>query len=270
MTQQTTDEQKDDSAQKRGRGPTRPVPSTTLEETLLLPKSILEYGLEGKIQRLTLLDELSMPPSSSKTRDLITSSRRYGLTDGSHSAPWLSVTEKGRSISESDTSSPQFRIQAFELAIDQFEPFKQLYDKVKDKRLREDKVLQAELGLDEFSESTRSQAANVFTENLRFIGLVQDVSGSEYVRDIEQIGQAAYFDADTPETESTDDIAEVEIHEVQEEAVAVPVSNGNVGMSTNRPALHIDIQIHIDPTSSAEQIDQIFASMAKHLYGEGS
>lgn len=35
---------------------------------------------------------------------------------------------------------------------------------------------------------------------------------------------------------------------------------------TGRPALHIDIQVHIDPTSSAEQIDQIFASMAKHLY----
>ena len=32
------------------------------------------------------------------------------------------------------------------------------------------------------------------------------------------------------------------------------------------PALHIDVQIHISPDASAEQIDQIFASMAKHLY----
>ncbi|MFZ5672530.1 MAG: DUF5343 domain-containing protein [Pseudomonadota bacterium] len=32
-------------------------------------------------------------------------------------------------------------------------------------------------------------------------------------------------------------------------------------------SLHIDIQIHISPESNAEQIDQIFASMAKHLYG---
>jgi hypothetical protein len=31
-------------------------------------------------------------------------------------------------------------------------------------------------------------------------------------------------------------------------------------------ALHIDIQIHISPEASADQIDQIFASMAKHLY----
>jgi hypothetical protein len=33
------------------------------------------------------------------------------------------------------------------------------------------------------------------------------------------------------------------------------------------PPLHIDVQIHISPEASAEQIDQIFASMAKHLYG---
>lgn len=33
----------------------------------------------------------------------------------------------------------------------------------------------------------------------------------------------------------------------------------------SRPSLHIDIQIHISPESSADQIEQIFASMAKHL-----
>ncbi len=32
------------------------------------------------------------------------------------------------------------------------------------------------------------------------------------------------------------------------------------------PSLHIDIQVHISPESTAEQIDHIFASMAKHLF----
>jgi len=39
------------------------------------------------------------------------------------------------------------------------------------------------------------------------------------------------------------------------------------GRDTGGPALHIDIQIHISPEASADQIDQIFASMGKHLYG---
>ena len=38
--------------------------------------------------------------------------------------------------------------------------------------------------------------------------------------------------------------------------------------ASNRPNLHIDLQIHISPESTPEQIECIFASMAKHLYGE--
>ena len=33
-----------------------------------------------------------------------------------------------------------------------------------------------------------------------------------------------------------------------------------------QPALHIDLQIHISPSADADQIDNIFRSMAKHLY----
>lgn len=32
------------------------------------------------------------------------------------------------------------------------------------------------------------------------------------------------------------------------------------------PSIHIDIQVHISPDATADQIDHIFASMAKHLY----
>ena len=33
------------------------------------------------------------------------------------------------------------------------------------------------------------------------------------------------------------------------------------------PSLHIDVQVHIPSTATPEQIDAIFASMARHLYG---
>lgn len=39
--------------------------------------------------------------------------------------------------------------------------------------------------------------------------------------------------------------------------------------STNRgPTLHLDIQIHIPADATLDQIDQIFSSMAKHLYAK--
>jgi uncharacterized protein DUF5343 len=34
----------------------------------------------------------------------------------------------------------------------------------------------------------------------------------------------------------------------------------------HQPSVHIDVQVHIDPAATAEQIDHIFASMARHLY----
>jgi hypothetical protein len=39
--------------------------------------------------------------------------------------------------------------------------------------------------------------------------------------------------------------------------------------STLSPNLHIDMQIHISADASDDQIDTIFKSMAKHLYGRG-
>lgn len=37
--------------------------------------------------------------------------------------------------------------------------------------------------------------------------------------------------------------------------------------TTGQTSVHIDFQIHISPEASADQIDQIFASMKRHLYG---
>lgn len=40
-------------------------------------------------------------------------------------------------------------------------------------------------------------------------------------------------------------------------------------VNSSRPNLHIDLQIHISADASAEQIDAVFSSMAKHLYPDG-
>lgn len=55
-------------------------------------------------------------------------------------------------------------------------------------------------------------------------------------------------------------------------AELLPTSEKNAFYSSSdhagniAPSLHIDIQIHIPPEASAEQIDHIFESMTKHLY----
>lgn len=38
--------------------------------------------------------------------------------------------------------------------------------------------------------------------------------------------------------------------------------------SCSGPSVHIDVQVHISPEAGPDQIEQIFASMAKHLFGK--
>ena len=47
-----------------------------------------------------------------------------------------------------------------------------------------------------------------------------------------------------------------------------PPNNGKLTAEKTRPNLHIDLQIHISPDSTPEQIETIFSSMARHLYGD--
>lgn len=53
----------------------------------------------------------------------------------------------------------------------------------------------------------------------------------------------------------------------QVQSSEVPASSPPPGQDGHRrlPAIHIDVQVHISPDTSPEQIDRIFESMGKHL-----
>jgi hypothetical protein len=59
------------------------------------------------------------------------------------------------------------------------------------------------------------------------------------------------------------------LHHPAAEAAPPPPHHAPASRSGG-PEVHIDIQIHISPDSSHDQIDKIFESMAKHLYGAKS
>ena len=263
MTQPNSTEPAGGQAQRRGRGPTKTFPSIPFEEAIVLPRSIFEHGVNGEIRRLTLLTKLERPPDSSMTRNLISGSYKYGLTTGSYHADSLTVTDEGRVLLDSNRPIEEIKRKEFELAIGQFHQFNSVYDRLKDKRLPDETVLKDEMGRLQVPDAQRQNAADVFYANIRYLGLVQPVGGSAYVRTIEEIVAQMPNNAtnNPPKLPGIESSAEIK----------APIEgNGKTAMSTNRPALHIDIQVHIDPTSSAEQIDQIFASMAKHLYGNES
>ena len=72
------------------------------------------------------------------------------------------------------------------------------------------------------------------------------------------------------EAEFNNGAAEGETHfeaETLHAPVTDPKTAAKAGAKSDAPSLHIDVQVHVSSEASAEQIDQIFASMAKHLYG---
>ena len=261
MVQDTNSNSINGTKKRNRRSPRKRFPLLSFEDTLVLPKGILDYGLDGNINRLTLLDKMGRSPGSSITRVLISSSSRYGLTTGSYNSPTLQVTDNGSVALGAVSRSNETIEKRFELAIRQIEPFDLLYEKLKNQRLPDAAVLKDEfVQIDvDISESDSEKAVKVFTENLRFLGLVQEVSGKEYVKGFEDLlKDASGMDDTAPALSEVD--SPMETTEPAE-------TNGKAPAQPKRPALHVDIQVHIDPTSSAEQIDQIFASMARHLYG---
>ena len=247
--------------QRRGRGPTKPFPTMTFEDALGLPQSIVEYGVNGEIQRLTLCGKLGRSPSSSTTRALITNSAKYGLTSGGSNAQFLKVTESGRKVVDAELATPELRLN---LAIEQFNPFKELYEKLTDQRLPDAAVLEDELGSLGVADADRQMAAEVFTANIRFIHLLQEISGSEYVTSLSQVVDQVPSPSADESPGAEGEPAKVEPAKPSEETIA-----GSV-VAAKEPSVHIDVQIHIDSTASPAQIDQIFASMARHLYRRGS
>ena len=264
MTQHTNAEQEKEQQRRRRRS--RTFPSMSFEQSLLLLKGILEHGVNGEIRRVTLFGKIGRSPTSSLSRDIVTSSSKYGLTSGSYAAPSLSVTDNGRIAMSVETSPRQAVEMQFQLAIGQFEPFNSLYEKLQDHRIPGDEVLKDELGNLGVDNSDRSKAAEIFTANLRFLGLIHNISGNDFIRSIEQVLEET-SEKPTGATEASPKPHGTDLPD----APVIPVEGDRKDTrGPNLPELHVDIQIHIDSTASPEQIDQIFASMAQHLYGRES
>ncbi len=130
-------------AEKTGRRPRteRKFPATTFEEALTLAKAIQDLAGGQKVRRLTLFEKLDQSPDSSETRRLITASNQYGLTKGSYTAEYLELTPLGVEASGDDVPVAKQVAARFELAINKVEPFKALYERLKNNKLPAKEVL---------------------------------------------------------------------------------------------------------------------------------
>ena len=238
-------------------------PVIKFEDALMLATTIVEVAVDNQMRRLTLFERLDRSPSSGASRQLITSSSRYGLTSGGYNAEFITVTDDGKEIAGQEPLTGSTLTTAFDCAIGQFDIFDQLYEKLKNRRLPAEDLLQDQFRQMELEPADCNVATEVFVANAKYIGIIRVVSGTEQVVPIEHVIEESKGVDDSDDGRINVSPANDSANEGQDQSVgSIPTTS----LALNGPSIHIDVQIHIDSNATPEQIDRIFASMARYLY----
>lgn len=162
----------------------RSFPSAPFNESLDFAKSVYSLGGGTNVRRLTLFDSLSKSPTSSASQALLSNSLKYGLTKGSYKSEFVEMTQQGIScLQESESvDRAQARINAGVLGV---ELFKELFNAFVNLKLPAPSVIAdkcVELGV---HKDLSKEAVDTFILNLRDVGLLQTISGSERIVSID-------------------------------------------------------------------------------------
>jgi len=253
---------------RRGRGPSKTYPIKSFGDALKLANAIHEHGFRGEVLgRLDAMRELGFTqPAQQAARDLVSSSSKYGLTLGHFNSEELKLTADAATLLGSTNSPEERKRLEFELAIGRIKPFQQLYELLKGERLPRVGVIQGRLT--DVPQLQRPECAKIFVENVEYLGLVERQGTSAGLRRIEDViaEVASQQRGSVPKPEPTASKNASYTNEYRSEQPVIPRPSVNLPSS---PTLHIDINIHIDASASSDQIDQMFASMARHLFQRG-
>lgn len=175
--------ERDAKPRRRRRRSVRPFPASSFKEAAELAEAMVEIaGGAREVRRITLFDHLGRSPESGPSRQAVTNSARYGLTEGSYQADALTLTDDGLKAVNLD-ASPRERARAqFRLAVEGIPPFSALYERFSSNRLPAQQVMRDFLVSEhQLTEEDAKEAVELFIVNGRDIGLLQTLSGAERI-----------------------------------------------------------------------------------------
>jgi len=118
---------------------------------------------------------------------LIGNANKYGLVKGSASAEQLELTPDGaRSVDEEAPKREQAK-SWIKLAVDDIEPFRKLYERFSGAKLPARAALIDAIKEFEVTEDLAEEEVDTFVVNLRFIGLLQTLSGAERIVSVDHL-----------------------------------------------------------------------------------
>jgi hypothetical protein len=170
-----------EKAKPRGKAGSRLFPHLTFEEAFQLAEAIQIFAGSNSVRRLTLFDHMKRAPESGPTRQWVTTAARYGLIKGNAASEMLELTPDGDVATNKDISAREQTRARIKLAIDSVDLFKSLYGKFAGQKLPSPALMEDAAGDFGLDEKLRREAVEMFIVNLRFVGLLQTLSGAERI-----------------------------------------------------------------------------------------
>jgi predicted nucleotide-binding protein len=236
----------------------RPYPQHTLEEALPVAQKIHDEMGGKPFKRLLLADALGIKPSSSNFRMLLSSSRQYGLTEGTEKASEITLTKSGEEAVQTTDSAK--RLAARRAAAMTPEVFAKFFTDYADKKMPSPemigKVLASEYGV---PSTHTEECATIITANGRFTDLIRDIGGSPHVL-LDTVPVPRTDEEDIEHESIVDEAEHVEDTEDIDDNV---VSLGRKDTSTNTPSADVKRPIfvsHGKKRAPLEKLQKILGS----------
>ena len=133
------------------------------------------------MNRILLAEALNQSPAASGFRELLTSSGRYGLSEGNYNSETIGLTKLGEQLTNPGDEGQ--RLESSRRAVLNVPIFSQLIEHYKNNKLPPPEILKGILERSPFEVDAQwsEEVANLFLANGREVGFVRDVSGSTWV-----------------------------------------------------------------------------------------
>jgi hypothetical protein len=151
-----------------------------LEEALVLAQKIQDEMAGKPMNRLLLADALSISPSSSTYRDLLSSANKYGLITGNEKSDNIMLAEHG--LAATQQADQAARLRALRNAALTPPLFGQLFRGYANKKLPSaemlPKILTTQYGV---PKELANECAMLVSKNGKFVDIIRDIGGSPHI-----------------------------------------------------------------------------------------
>jgi hypothetical protein len=184
-------------------GKQRNFPKLSLEAAVVVAQKIQDEMGGKPMNRLLLAEAVGMSASSSNFREMLSSSYKYGLTEGTEKADQVSLTAIGESATGKDATK---RLTALRSAALRSPVFGQFFRDYGNKKVPSAEMLPKVLNASySVPKALTTECATLVETNGKFVGIIREIGGSTHILLEAETTKLGQEDADSNDGSADED-----------------------------------------------------------------